>query len=290
MQERGGNNRRHKDKTGMDRRVFLMRALALLATPITPAGAKEKGHKHKKEHFHVGFATKEMLKAVDEYMRELHAVPLPEVHRAPEGKAVRVNELHIELPIPDPQKLFPKNAQRGAVIVPEFHRAFLFEKRGDEWHMLPLKNAGVLGTAQTSSGYHTPRGYFMVYRKEGSGYSSRTYPPAPSGEPNMEYSVFFEKTGVATHKSHNFRAHPKTGERILLLDNSHGCVNLDEADAMVFYQTLQKGDVILVLPNVHQTGKRMSYREYIEQHRIKVPREQRIPEEEVIYVDPNDSQ
>ena len=76
--------------------------------------------------------------------------------------------------------------------------------------------------------YPTPVGKFHVQYKDIHHYSKEFHGPMP-------YSVFFTNTGVAFHEGS-------------LKVKSHGCVHLSHADAVKFYNTLQPGDVVEVVP------------------------------------------
>jgi hypothetical protein len=77
-------------------------------------------------------------------------------------------------------------------------------------------------------GYLTPPGTFRVSFKD-IDHKSSLYDSAP-----MPYSVFFNG-GVAFHQGS-------------LRQLSHGCVHLSRAAAQTFFDTLQTGDVVQVVP------------------------------------------
>lgn len=196
----------------------------------------------------------EQLAEQHAYETVLSDIVLPErsVHSTPQGREVLVDDLVTDaslgieegaFPLPNPYKLFGKQGT-GAVVIPEFHRVLLFKDgllvRVAEKH-IPV------GTGRTDEDqtYHTPRGFFKVYRTEGKDYSSRKYPPSEGSGPNMGYASFFDPTGVATHGSTNFKIY--NGREVLKLDSSHGCVNMRPADAKLLQDVLGLGGIILVL-------------------------------------------
>ncbi|MCI2422856.1 L,D-transpeptidase [Saccharopolyspora sp. K220] len=78
-------------------------------------------------------------------------------------------------------------------------------------------------------GWETPTGVFHVQWKDAD-HRSAEFNNAP-----MPNSVFFTKTGVAFHEGS-------------LQDQSHGCVHLSTTAAKRFFDTLQSGDEVQVLP------------------------------------------
>ncbi|HVW44222.1 MAG TPA: L,D-transpeptidase [Amycolatopsis sp.] len=96
-----------------------------------------------------------------------------------------------------------------------------------------LMNAGrvTYGPVPVTTGkpaYPTPKGRFTVQYKDIDHYSKQFNGPMP-------YSVFFTNTGVAFHEGS-------------LRVQSHGCVHLSHPAAVKFYQTLQPGDSVQVVP------------------------------------------
>ena len=77
-------------------------------------------------------------------------------------------------------------------------------------------------------GYETPPGTFRVTYKD-IDHWSRAY-DAP-----MPYSVFFTTSGIAFHEGS-------------LSDKSHGCIHLSNTAARTYYNALQPGDVVEVVP------------------------------------------
>lgn len=114
---------------------------------------------------------------------------------------------------------------------------------------LLLVRIGIASTASTSNGYATPEGEYPISRLEGAGYTSKQYPGA-----KMDNAVFFGPTGRALHASTNYRYryNEERGEKewFVLLDNSHGCVNLMDVDAMAInhlaHKYRGKGKVIIM--------------------------------------------
>jgi hypothetical protein len=86
------------------------------------------------------------------------------------------------------------------------------------------------GTQITSGkpGYETPAGTFHVQYKDIDHWSQAYDAPMP-------YSVFFTDTGIAFHEGS-------------LTAQSHGCVHLSPEAARAYYNTLQPGDVVEVVP------------------------------------------
>lgn len=78
----------------------------------------------------------------------------------------------------------------------------------------------------------TPVGSFVVQWKDKAHKSAEFKMPNGQGAP-MPYSVFFAEGGVAFHGGSVRRA-------------SAGCVHLNDADAVAFYDTLQLGDEVQV--------------------------------------------
>ncbi|HEX4250141.1 MAG TPA: L,D-transpeptidase, partial [Pseudonocardia sp.] len=82
-------------------------------------------------------------------------------------------------------------------------------------------------------GEDTPTGdVFRVYRKD-KNHTSSEFPLANGKPAPMPDSVFFEDGGIAFHAGAPSRA-------------SAGCVHLNPADALVFFNTLQIGDHVQV--------------------------------------------
>ncbi len=76
--------------------------------------------------------------------------------------------------------------------------------------------------------YPTPLGKFHVQYKDIDHYSKQYNGPMP-------YSVFFTTSGIAFHQGS-------------LTVQSHGCVHLSREAAQTYYNTLQPGDVVEVVP------------------------------------------
>jgi hypothetical protein len=77
-------------------------------------------------------------------------------------------------------------------------------------------------------GYETPPGTFSVTYKDIDHWSKAYDAPMP-------YSVFFTKSGIAFHEGS-------------LSEQSHGCIHLSPEAARTYYNTLQPGDVVVVVP------------------------------------------
>lgn len=77
-------------------------------------------------------------------------------------------------------------------------------------------------------GYETPAGTFHVTYKDIDHWSKAYNAPMP-------YSVFFTTSGIAFHEGS-------------LSVQSHGCVHLSQAAAQTYFNTLQPGDVVEVVP------------------------------------------
>jgi hypothetical protein len=94
-----------------------------------------------------------------------------------------------------------------------------------------IKNGAVArGPVPITSGgpsQETPQGDFKVAWKDPNHVSDN------AARSPMPYSVFFAQGGVALHGGSLTRA-------------SAGCVHLDQADAIAFYQSLRKGDRVQV--------------------------------------------
>ena len=78
-------------------------------------------------------------------------------------------------------------------------------------------------------GYNTPTGSFRAIRLE-EVYFSKKYDDAP-----MPNSVFFTNTGVAFHQGS-------------LTERSAGCIHLSKKSSTVFFDKLQVGDEVQVVP------------------------------------------
>jgi lipoprotein-anchoring transpeptidase ErfK/SrfK len=77
-------------------------------------------------------------------------------------------------------------------------------------------------------GYETPPGTFTVTFKNIDHWSKAYDAPMP-------YSVFFTKSGIAFHEGS-------------LTQLSHGCIHLSPEAARAYYNALQPGDVVEVVP------------------------------------------
>jgi len=77
-------------------------------------------------------------------------------------------------------------------------------------------------------GYETPPGTFQVTYKDIDHWSQAYDAPMP-------YSVFFTTSGIAFHEGS-------------LGDQSHGCIHLSNPAAQTYYNNLQPGDVVEVVP------------------------------------------
>lgn len=77
-------------------------------------------------------------------------------------------------------------------------------------------------------GYETPPGSFQVTYKDIDHWSKAYDAPMP-------YSVFFTTSGIAFHEGS-------------LSEQSHGCIHLSNAAAQKYFNTLQPGDVVEVVP------------------------------------------
>jgi len=77
-------------------------------------------------------------------------------------------------------------------------------------------------------GYQTPAGTFRVTYKDIDHWSKAYDGPMP-------YSVFFTQSGIAFHQGS-------------LTAQSHGCVHLSPQAARTFFDSLQPGDVVEVVP------------------------------------------
>lgn len=198
--------------------------------------------------------TSEMEQARREYERQLSYVPIPATHRR-EGERVLLGDLLVDLPLPDPYALFGKEGI-GIVIIPTFHTSFTFSSGKLVDSSLGLDERDrIVGTAKTSKGYHTPRGFFRVYRKEGAHYSSDEYPVAQGAEPNMPYAMFIDAKneygdirGIAIHGSNNINS------KNIILDNSHGCINVSKEYARTLQQVIELGAPVLILDDIKNIG------------------------------------
>ena len=111
-----------------------------------------------------------------------------------------------------------------------------------------LVRIGVAGTAKISDGYVTTDGEHEISRLEAPGYTSKQYPGA-----KMDNAFFFGSTGRAIHASSNFQyrfnREVEIKEWFILLNNSHGCVNVMDEDALVINSAFRasggKGSVIV---------------------------------------------
>ena len=161
-----------------------------------------------------------------------------------EGELVPLREILSQM-IPE-QKWREQGVEKSKVVivVDKEHKLFGLFVLGK------LERVGVAGTAKTSEGYVTSNGRYPITRLEGSGYTSKKYPGA-----KMDYASFFGDTGRAIHASSNYlyRHNQETGmyEWMILLDNSHGCVNVTDEDALAINNALRqygsgKGEVIVL--------------------------------------------
>lgn len=118
-------------------------------------------------------------------------------------------------------------------------RRFLGEKRTfpvstgmERWVCEPKKDdatGAVLGYEARWTG--TPTGYYNPYLLDAD-HKSKQYDDA-----NMNYSVFFNKLGIATHQASNLAFERNLGHRA-----SHGCVRMSRADSeTVFRWVMQAG-------------------------------------------------
>ena len=86
---------------------------------------------------------------------------------------------------------------------------------------------GAVPISSGAAGYETPKGVHYVNRKVRDEIS-REFNNAP-----MPYSVYFTYNGIAFHE----------GSVNLM---SHGCIHLNHADAVKYFDTLQIGDMVYV--------------------------------------------
>ena len=153
--------------------------------------------------------------------------------RDKEGRMISTVDI-LKQPIPlEEWKSLDLMSHPVVVIVDKEKKLFGLFENGQLVHI------GVAGTAKTGDGYVTPNGQFTVTRLEGAGYTSREYPGA-----KMDYASFFGLTGRAIHASANFQKRynkeREAKEWYLLVDNSHGCVNVMDYDAQAVNDLLRK--------------------------------------------------
>ncbi len=116
-----------------------------------------------------------------------------------------------------------------------------------------LINEGPAGTAMKYGSYETESGEYPVGRKENDNYRSNELTGTDGRGAFMGNAVFFdEEKGKALHESVNYtlKLDLKSGEykEVLLVDSSHGCVNLNKNDAKIVNQNLKsKKDTIVIL-------------------------------------------
>ena len=114
----------------------------------------------------------------------------------------------------------PCSSSARACIDLSANRAWLLQGGKVQYGPVPVTHG--------RKGYVTPPGTFRVSFKD-IDHKSSQYNSAP-----MPYSVFFNG-GVAFHQGS-------------LRELSHGCVHLSRAAAQTFFNTLQTGDVVQVVP------------------------------------------
>ena len=102
-------------------------------------------------------------------------------------------------------------------------RFYAFNKMGVLWL------SGVISSG--ASGYRTPEGTFKVYWKKR--YHMSTVYPDESGINNMDYSLFFTKSGIAIHQ----------GNPNMM---SHGCIHVSKRHAIKLYNWSDNGMEIIV--------------------------------------------
>lgn len=159
-----------------------------------------------------------------------------------EGRLVPTSEILAQrIPIEE-WKVLDLQSHPVVIVVDKQKKLFGVFEKGN------LVRVGVASTARTKLGYGTPNGEYPITRLEGAGYTSREYPGA-----KMDYASFFGPTGRAFHASSNFQwrynKDREMKEWYVLLDNSHGCVNLLDSDAQAINELLRthsmKGKAII---------------------------------------------
>jgi lipoprotein-anchoring transpeptidase ErfK/SrfK len=124
-------------------------------------------------------------------------------------------------PPPQVVSATPCKATAKACVVLSHHEAWLTDGKGR------ITYGPVVATGGDSA-YPTPTGTFRVLSKKAH-YRSTEFRNAP-----MPYSVFFYP-GDAFHADDVHKW-------------SHGCIHLDEDDAIAFFNTLKVGDQVQILP------------------------------------------
>lgn len=184
----------------------------------------------------------EKFKEVYNYMLNFYSElnTLKEVEEAGPNAWVWVETLKInEVPIPDGQKVLSALGKDSAlIIIKKLNTFILMYKEGEEIKV----HKGPIGTGKVSAGYYTPEGVYPVTRKEGPNYKAQALETRGA---DMGYAVFFNY-GIAFHRSENYRI--LDGQLFLHRDNSHGCANGTEGDAIKVHEQMQIGEHVVVLP------------------------------------------
>lgn len=237
-------------------------AVAGLGTDDAEAGRKQKAEIEKPKNPKKEIAksredTLDQEQARQEYEKSLRHIQLDAVHRE-QGKEVKVEDI-MQPPLagehePTQEQLHAMlGEQNGLVVIPSFHRALLYKYDQTSQTFTLLKEMPV-GTGRhkdaTEGEYFTPRGFFKAnWKKELhlSKFSTafkkmqelprRLWKNIKEEAYDMPYTVNITGEGVATHGSSRFSLNSK-GEETLILDRSHGCINMRKEDAQLVYETL----------------------------------------------------
>jgi L,D-transpeptidase catalytic domain len=115
----------------------------------------------------------------------------------------------------------PCGGETAACIDLSANKAWIMDKNGHVTY-------GAVPITSGRPGYETPPGSFKVIWEDIDHYSQQFNGPMP-------YSVFFTDTGIAFHEGD-------------LGVPSHGCIHLSHAAAVKFFDTLEPGNVVTVVP------------------------------------------
>ena len=211
---------------GQQRRKLLQ----LVALGITAAVAFDK--------FGIPFLLSSAEAAEARDGKERAANGLADTHavHARENEAVREQDImRLDVPYPKDWKKMLGGKKRGVIINKTYHRFWLFDG-GNE----PILTGPVSTSRhdeinpETGEPYKTPEGLFHALRIEGPDYESRAYPGS-----DMGHAVIFTSGGHGIHRSGNYAE--KDGEKLMLLDRSHGCVNAEAEAAALINKIFRKG-------------------------------------------------
>ncbi|PWW52646.1 L,D-transpeptidase-like protein [Actinokineospora spheciospongiae] len=119
-------------------------------------------------------------------------------------------------------------AEQGRVCAPEA-KACVSLSTQTTWLMADgVAYYGGVPITSGKPGYETPPGTYHVTFKNIDHWSKAYDAPMP-------YAVFFTESGIAFHEGS-------------LTQASHGCIHLSQAAAKLYFDSLQPGDVVQVVP------------------------------------------